>query len=104
METSFGYHIVKVTAPKTSQTYQLAAIVKNVQPSDATREAAYSKAERLAADGNSLDAFRALPTKDKTLQKQEAKFLDPRCAGREQPARLARNRALGLRLQPRWRC
>ena len=75
VETNFGYHIIKVTAPKTSQTYQLAAIVKNVQPSDATREAAYAKAERLAADGSSLAAFRALPTKDKTLQKQEAQFI-----------------------------
>jgi peptidyl-prolyl cis-trans isomerase D len=75
VETSFGYHIVKVTAPKTSQTYQVAAVVKAVQPSDATREAAYARAEQLQADAGSLDAFRALPTKDKTLQKQEAKFV-----------------------------
>jgi len=75
VETSFGYHIVKVTAPKTSQTYQVAAVVKAVQPSDATREAAYARAEKLQADATSLDAFRALPTKDKTLQKQEAKFV-----------------------------
>ncbi|MVN76257.1 peptidylprolyl isomerase [Hymenobacter sp. HMF4947] len=75
VETSFGYHIVKVTAPKTTQTYQVAAVVKAVQPSDATREAAYNKAEQLMADAGSLDAFRALPTKDKTLQKQEAKFV-----------------------------
>ena len=75
VETSFGYHIVKVTAPKTSQTYQVAAVVKAVQPSDATREAAYARAEQLQADAGSLEAFRALPTKDKTLQKQEAKFV-----------------------------
>ncbi|WP_191906444.1 peptidylprolyl isomerase [Hymenobacter baengnokdamensis] len=75
VETSFGYHIVKVTAPKTNQTYQIAAVVKNVQPSDATREAAYNKAEQLQASASSLEAFRALPTKDKTLQKQEAKFV-----------------------------
>ena len=75
VETNFGYHIVKVTAPKTTQTYQVAAVVKAVQPSDATREAAYNKAEQLMADAGSLDAFRQLPTKDKTLQKQEAKFV-----------------------------
>jgi len=75
VETNFGYHIVKVTAPKTTQTYQVAAVVKNVQPSDATREAAFQKAEQLQAGATTLDAFRALPTKDKTLQKQEAKFV-----------------------------
>jgi peptidyl-prolyl cis-trans isomerase D len=75
VETNFGYHIVKVTAPKTNQTYQVAAVVKAVQPSDATREAAYARAEKLQADAGSLEAFRALPTKDKTLQKQEAKFV-----------------------------
>jgi peptidyl-prolyl cis-trans isomerase D len=76
VETSFGYHIVKVTAPKTSQTYQVAAIVKAVQPSDATRDATYNRAQQLKADASSLDAFRQLTTKDKTLQKQEAKFVD----------------------------
>ena len=75
VETNFGYHIVKVTAPKTTKTYQVAAVVKTVQPSDATREAAFGKAEQLVADAGSLDAFRQLPTKDKTLQKQEAKFV-----------------------------
>ena len=75
VETSFGYHIIKVTAPKTTNTYQIAAITKTVQPSDATRDAAYAKAEQLLADASSLAAFRALPTKDKTLQKQEAKYV-----------------------------
>jgi peptidyl-prolyl cis-trans isomerase D len=75
VETNFGYHIVKVTAAKTNKTYQVAAVVKAVQPSDATREAAFGKAEQLVADASSLDAFRQLPTKDKTLQKQEAKFV-----------------------------
>lgn len=75
VETSFGYHIIKVTAPKTNQTYQVAAVVKNVQPSDATREAAYARAEQLQAGATTLADFRALPTKDKTLQKQEVKFV-----------------------------
>jgi peptidyl-prolyl cis-trans isomerase D len=75
VETNFGYHIIKVTAPKTNKTYQIAAVTKSVQPSDATRDAAYAKAEELLASANSLEAFRALPTKDKTLQKQEAKFV-----------------------------
>ena len=75
VETTFGYHIIKVTAPKTSQTYQLASVVKTVQPSDATRETAYNKAESLLSEATTLADFRQLPTKDKTLQKQEAKFV-----------------------------
>ncbi len=75
VETNFGYHIVKVTGKKTENTYQVASVLKSVQPSDATREAAYTRAEQIKAEANTLDAFRALPTKDKTLQKQEAKFI-----------------------------
>jgi peptidyl-prolyl cis-trans isomerase D len=75
VETSFGYHIVKVTGKKTDNTYQVASVLKSVQPSDATREAAYTRAEQIKSDATTLDAFRALPTKDKTLQKQEAKFI-----------------------------
>ncbi|TVT41244.1 peptidylprolyl isomerase [Hymenobacter setariae] len=76
VETNFGYHIVKVTAPKTNQTYQLAAIVKAVQPSEATQNATYDRAQQLKADAPDLEAFRQLVTKDKTLQKQEAKYVD----------------------------
>ncbi|RZK97596.1 MAG: peptidylprolyl isomerase, partial [Hymenobacter sp.] len=66
VETNFGYHIVKVTGKKTENTYQVASVLKSVQPSDATREAAYARAEQIKSDATTLDAFRALPTKDKT--------------------------------------
>ncbi|MGI4873735.1 MAG: SurA N-terminal domain-containing protein [Janthinobacterium lividum] len=75
VKTSYGYHIIKVTGKKTEDTYQVAAVAKNIQPSQATTDAAYNTAEQLAADATSLDAFRQLPTKNKTLQKQEAKFV-----------------------------
>ncbi len=76
VETSFGYHIIKITAPKTFKTYQVAEVRKSLTPSEATRDAAYQKAQALLGQANSLEAFRQLPTKDKTLVKQEAKDLD----------------------------
>ncbi|WP_375419178.1 peptidylprolyl isomerase [uncultured Hymenobacter sp.] len=76
VETSFGYHVIKITEPKTFKTYQVAEVRKALVPSDATREAAYAKAQELRGQATSLEAFRQLPTKDKTLQKQEAKYLD----------------------------
>ncbi|SHI44998.1 peptidyl-prolyl cis-trans isomerase D [Hymenobacter daecheongensis DSM 21074] len=75
VKTSFGYHIIKITAPKTNQTYQIAAVQKNIVPSDATREAAYARAQELKGQATDLESFRKLVTKDKTLQKLEAKGL-----------------------------
>jgi peptidyl-prolyl cis-trans isomerase D len=74
-KTSFGYHIIKITAPKSNQTYQIAAVQKNIIPSDATREAAYAKAQELKGQADNLESFRKLVAKDKTLLKQEAKGL-----------------------------
>ncbi len=76
VETSFGYHIIKITAAPTKQTYQVAEVKKTIAPSDATREAAYAKAQKLKGEATDLESFRQLVTKDKTLQKQEAKNLD----------------------------
>jgi peptidyl-prolyl cis-trans isomerase D len=75
-ETNFGYHIIKVTGKKSENTYQVASILKAVQPSEATQNATYERAQQLKADAPDLEAFRQLAAKDKTLQKQEAKNLD----------------------------
>jgi peptidyl-prolyl cis-trans isomerase D len=75
VETSFGYHVIKITAPKTNQTYQIAAVQKSIVPSDATREAAYQKAQELKGQAEDLESFRKAVAKDKTLQKQEVKGL-----------------------------
>jgi len=76
VETSFGYHVIKVTAPTTKQTYQVAEVKKAIMPTDATREAAYARAQQLKGQATDLASFRQLTTKDKTLQKQEAPNLD----------------------------
>jgi len=88
-ETSFGYHIIKVTGKKSENTYQVASVLKAVQPSEATQSATYDRAQQLKADAPDLEAFRQLATKDKTLQKQEAKNLDAnaRSVGNIQNAR-----------------
>ena len=72
VETSFGYHVINVTQPKTYDTYQVAAVQKSIVPTDATREAAYQKAQELKGEMTDLDSFRKAVAKDKTLQKQEA--------------------------------
>ena len=94
VETSFGYHIIKITAPKTSQTYQVAAVQKNIVPSDATRESAYQKAQELKGSATDLASFRKAVAADKSLQKQEAKGL-----GRGD---LAVNNLQGARALVRW--
>ncbi|SHK15588.1 peptidylprolyl isomerase [Hymenobacter psychrotolerans] len=75
VKTSFGYHIIKITAPKTTQTYQLATVQKRIAPSEATNEAAYAKAQTLKGEATDLESFRKAVAKDKNLQKQEAKGL-----------------------------
>ncbi|GAB2797303.1 peptidyl-prolyl cis-trans isomerase D [Hymenobacter luteus] len=75
VKTSFGYHIIKITAPKTAQTYQVATVQKSIQPTDATRDVAYQKAQALKGEATSLETFRAAVAKDKSLQKVEAKGL-----------------------------
>ena len=76
VETSFGYHVIKITALPTKQTYQVAEVKKTIAPSDATREAAYAKAQQLKGEATDLASFRKLTAKDKTLAKQEALNLD----------------------------
>ncbi|AYA38002.1 peptidylprolyl isomerase [Hymenobacter oligotrophus] len=73
VKTSFGYHIIKVTAPKTSQTYRVAAVQKGITPSDATNETAYQRAQELKAKATDLESFRKAVAADKALQKQEAR-------------------------------
>ena len=76
VETSFGYHVIKVTAVPTKQTYQVAEVKKTITSGDATREVAYAKAQELKGQATDLESFRKLTAKDKTLVKQEAKNLD----------------------------
>jgi peptidyl-prolyl cis-trans isomerase D len=73
VETEYGFHIVKVTAPKTSKSYQLAQVTRTITPSDASREDAFRRASILASESNNADEFEKAIAKEKGLVKAEAK-------------------------------
>ncbi|MEH0158059.1 peptidylprolyl isomerase [Limibacter armeniacum] len=57
VKTDFGYHVIKVTEPKTKKMFNLAVIEKNLGASDETINDAYVKAGRFAAENKSKDSF-----------------------------------------------
>ncbi len=67
VETDFGYHIVKVTDPKTNIAYRLAAINKNIAPTQATLDRVYAQADNFASANGTLGAFETALKKDKSL-------------------------------------
>ncbi|KAA9339969.1 peptidylprolyl isomerase [Adhaeribacter soli] len=75
VETSFGYHIVKVTEPKTTRSYQIATVTRNIGSSDDTRDAAFRKVDELAGTSKNAEEFNANIAKDKSFVKAEAKNL-----------------------------
>jgi peptidyl-prolyl cis-trans isomerase D len=72
VETEYGYHIIKITAPKSTQTYQIAAVQRTIEPSEGTRDAAYAIADELSGTSGSADEFRENVAKNKSLVKEEA--------------------------------
>ena len=73
VETEYGYHIVKVTAPKTKEQYKIAAVQRAVEASETTRDAAYAVADELSGTSGSTEEFRDNVAKNKSLVKEEAK-------------------------------
>ncbi|GAB3825453.1 peptidylprolyl isomerase [Pontibacter rugosus] len=72
VETEYGFHIVKVTEPKTNISYKIAAVQRAVEPSETTRDAAYAVADELAGTSGNADEFRATVAQNKQLVKEEA--------------------------------
>ncbi|WP_242921561.1 peptidylprolyl isomerase [Pontibacter liquoris] len=72
VESEYGYHIVKVTAPKSKETYKIAALQRSVEPSEATRDAAYAIADKLSGTSGSTEEFRENVAANKGLVKEEA--------------------------------
>jgi peptidyl-prolyl cis-trans isomerase D len=67
VETDFGYHVIKVTEPKTNTLYRIVAINKTLGPSQATRDEAYRRAEQFASENRSLEAMEAAVKKQSGL-------------------------------------
>ncbi|GAB4028287.1 peptidylprolyl isomerase [Spirosoma koreense] len=67
VETEFGYHIIKVTQPKTNTLYRIAAIGKTIAPSQTTRDEALRKADQFASEVQTKEEFDAKVKEDKSL-------------------------------------
>jgi len=67
VETDFGYHIVKITDAKTNIAYRLAAINKNIAPTQSTLDRVYAQADNFANANGTVGAFEAALKKDKSL-------------------------------------
>ncbi|QCR24039.1 peptidylprolyl isomerase [Pontibacter sp. SGAir0037] len=72
VETEYGYHIIKITAPKTNKTYKLAAVQRSAEASESTRDAAYTLADELSGTSKSTKEFRENVAKNESLVKEEA--------------------------------
>ncbi|MBV6644333.1 MAG: SurA N-terminal domain-containing protein [Cyclobacteriaceae bacterium] len=57
VETEFGFHIIKITEPKTNRQYKVAQIEKELFVSDRTLNDIYRNADLFAADVSSITAF-----------------------------------------------
>ncbi|MGA0557332.1 peptidylprolyl isomerase [Larkinella sp. VNQ87] len=67
VETEYGFHIIKITEPKTNTLYRISTIGKTITPSQATRDEVYRKAEQFATESKTKAEFDENAKKDKTL-------------------------------------
>ncbi len=67
VESQFGFHIIKVTAPKSNLLYRIAAIGKTIAPSQSTRDEAYRKADEFANSVKTKEQFDEAVKKNKAL-------------------------------------
>ncbi|WP_299706154.1 peptidylprolyl isomerase [uncultured Pontibacter sp.] len=72
VETEYGYHIIKITAPKSKRTYKLAAVHRSLEASETSRDQAYAIADELAGTSGSLEEFRANVKKNEALTPEQA--------------------------------
>jgi peptidyl-prolyl cis-trans isomerase D len=74
-ETSYGYHIVEVTAPKTNTSFTLAVVELYITPGDVTTNETFRNAEEFAVGLSSVQEFRDR-AKTQNIMAAEAKNLE----------------------------
>ncbi|MBC7485382.1 MAG: peptidylprolyl isomerase [Cytophagaceae bacterium] len=84
VETEFGYHIIKITQPKTNKKFLIGTVVSTIEPSEETTDSIYTKADNFAATVKDTAAFNAevlkLSVKGK-VQKYDQKNVAPNDPG-----------------------
>lgn len=76
VETEFGYHIIKITEAKSNLLYRLATISKEIQPSDATRDVAFRRADQFVLDTKTYEQFKANTAKQKVVTLTANRFTE----------------------------
>ena len=71
VKSQFGYHIIKVTQPKTNISYEIARIQREVFPGDQTRNMAFRKADLFASQVSDPASFKDQASAD-SLEIMEA--------------------------------
>ena len=57
IETDFGFHIINVISTKSDKIFKVSKIVKDIIPSDVTRNNSYRQAEIFRSENNSMNDF-----------------------------------------------
>lgn len=71
VETEYGYHIIKITAPKSKRTYKVAAVQRSLEASETTRDISYATADELAGTSRTTKEFRENVKKNEALTTEE---------------------------------
>jgi peptidyl-prolyl cis-trans isomerase D len=86
--TKFGIHIIEIEDKgQEVKKVKVATIVRNVEPTDATRQVYYAKASRFAGENNTADKFDAAVEKESLTKRiaSNLKKMDKDIAGLENP-------------------
>ena len=60
VETSFGYHIIRITEPKTNESFKVAKIERELFVSDETQNTIYREADQFARESKNQEEFSSI--------------------------------------------
>lgn len=79
--TDFGYHIIKVTEPKSNLKYKLASVTKELHVGDDGSNEVYQKADELKSKAKNIKDLEAAVKKDESMQIFTADNVQPGSSG-----------------------